>query len=1024
MNKKYSILALFASAFLWFAFPNNPPNGNTGAPGEGTCANCHTLNGGLQDGTIDVTGMPSVIQPNTSYVLTVTSTNPNGIANVAGFQLTILNSLNQMAGTLSGPSTGSALETSSGRQYWEHNTPATYPISHIVTWTASWLSPNMPANTPITWYVANNMANSNGLDTGDKIITNSGGGILNGGGSALMVSITNSSDILCNGQATGSATALATGGATPYAYNWSNGGSGATINNLAAGTYTVTVTDNTSATATASVALTQPTALVLTAPTITNVLCNGNNTGSVTAHASGSTPPYTFDWSNGGSTATISNLAAGPYTVTVTDDNGCTKNATYQVTQPAVIAISLVALTDESCSGAEDGAITISVTGGVNPIFAEWSNGFLGTTISDLAPDIYTVTVTDNNSCTKTASFTVNPGGVVLLNLNQQQNVTCPGGSNGSISVTASGGMAPYTYEWSNGATDPVISNLVAGSYLVTATDSHGCVLVKGYTITQPQPIDIQIQQTAQNLCFGNSNASLTSVATGGTSPFTASWSNGVNGNTNSNLAAGTYTVTITDDNGCTNSKSAIVSSPAQVTLNVTTTDETGSGLNNGTATATPAGGTGAFTYLWSNGGTTAMISNLPPATYTVTVSDANSCSVSGSAQVDPFGCLLDLQLGVDVIICEGDTALVMPFITGETGNVTFVWSDGSTGDSLLVTHTGEYCLTITDDGGCQDMDCIVVTEIIIPDITGTIISESSPGAMDGSIQTDVIPGITTYLWNTGATTPSISGLTPGVYCITVSDANGCSKSQCFSVQPGNCQLGISFVQTNVLCAGDTTGSITVTANNTTPPVTFIWSNGTSTAENSNLAAGSYSVTVADATGCFATDTYVITQPDSIVITIDSVINISDTGTGAINVTVTGGVAPYQFVWTLPNGSQLPGMGDIDNLTLTGNYQLMVTDANGCILLSIPVFVDTDVAVDQPERFKSLKVYPVPTDDVLIVDLENPISEVLISGVDGRLFKRFDHPVSNHLNVADLQSGWYIIRIFDGKLWYIARIVK
>ncbi|MBK9984411.1 MAG: T9SS type A sorting domain-containing protein [Saprospiraceae bacterium] len=1025
MNKKYSILALFASAFLWFGFPTNPPNGNTGAPGESTCGtSCHTLNGGTQDGNVTVTGLPASIEPCTNYVLTVTSSNPNGVAVVAGFQLTILNSANQIAGTLSSPSSGSQLETESGRQYWEHNTPASYPASHMVSWTATWKSPSSPANTTVTCYVANNIANGNGSDTGDKIVTNTATGTLNGGAPTLTVSIPTSSGILCNGQNTGSATAAAAGGIAPFTYNWSNGGSGATISNLPAGTYTVTVSDNCSSTSTSSITIGQPPILGFSAATITNVSCNGGTNGSITAHGTGGVAPYTYNWSNGGSGATISNLAAGAYTVTVTDNNGCTKTSVNQVTQPAVIVINLVTLTHESCFGQADGAITISVTGGVNPIFVEWSNGFLGTTINNLAPDMYSVTVTDNNACTKTATYTVNPGGVVNVNLNQQVNVTCPGGANGSISVTASGGLAPYTYEWSNGATVPVISNLIAGSYIVTATDSHGCVLVKGYTITQPQPIDIQVQQTIQNLCFGNSNASLTSVATGGTSPYTASWSNGVNGNTNSNLPAGTYTVTITDENGCTNTKSAIVTSPAQVTVNVTTTDETGVGQNNGTATATPAGGTGAFTYLWSNGGTTAMITGLPPATYTVTVSDANSCNASGSAQVDPFGCSLDLQLGVDVIICEGDTALVMPFISGETGNVTFLWSDGSTGDSLLVAHTGEYCLTITDEGGCQDMDCIIVTEIIIPEITGTVVNESSPGAMNGSIQLDVISGIVTYLWSTGATTPNISGLSPGVFCVTVADVNGCSKSQCFNVQPGNCQLGITSVQTNILCAGDTTGSITITANNTTPPVSYTWSNGASTAVINNLAAGSYSVTVSDGTGCFATDTYVIIQPDPLAITIDTVFHISNIGGGAINVTTSGGVMPYQFVWLFPDGSQLPGTEDIDNLSLTGNYVLGVTDGNGCTLSSIPVFVDTDVAVDRPERYKSLKVYPVPTDDVLIVDMESPMTEVLISGVDGRLFKRFDHPLSNHLNVSDLESGWYIIRISDGKSWYFSKIVK
>ncbi|MEP6646410.1 MAG: T9SS type A sorting domain-containing protein [Saprospiraceae bacterium] len=1023
MKKKYSVLALFASIFLWFGFPNNPPNGNTGAPGEGTCANCHSLNGGTQDGMVDVTGMPTLITPNMAYVLTVTSTNPNGVAIVAGFQLTILNGLNQMAGVLSLPSTGSALETSSGRQYWEHNMPSPYPMSHMVSWTATWTAPSMPANTQITWYVANNIANSNGADTGDNIAVNMGGGMLNGGSTALMVSITSSTNVLCNGQSTGSATALATGGTVPYAYHWSNGSSGATINNIAAGTYTVTVTDNASSTATANVTITQPLVLALTAPTISNVLCNGGSNGSITAHSSGGVSPYAFDWSTGASSATITNLSAGPYTVTVTDDNGCTKSSTYQITQPAVISINLVSLTNESCFNAEDGAITISVTGGVNPIFVEWSNGFLGTTITDLAADVYSVTVTDNNNCTKSASFTVEPGGIVNLTLNQQQNVTCPGGTTGSLSVTASGGVAPYTYQWSNGSTGSLITGLSAGSYIVTATDSHGCLLVKGYTITQPQPIDVVINQSAQNLCFGNSSAGLVSVITGGTSPYTASWSNGVNGNNNPNLPAGTYTVTITDNNACSSTKSATITDPPLVTVNVTTTDETGVGLNNGTATANPAGGTGAFTYAWNNGGSTAMITGLAPGTYTVTVSDVNSCSNSGSAQVDPFGCSLDITLPADFTICGENSAVVKSFVTGNSGTLNYIWSNGSAADSIIVTQSGEYCVTVMDEAGCQDMDCIVVTVSPLPTFDCFVVSESSPGVMDGSIQCNGTPA-NTYLWSTGATTPTITGLSPGVYCITIVNSNGCAGDTCFNVLSGNCQLSITSSQSNVLCSGGATGSITVIPNNTTPPISFVWSNGDTTAVSSNLSAGSYTVTVSDASGCFATDVFILTQPDPLAIMVDTIIPVEDFNSGAINVSISGGVLPYQYLWTFPDGSQLIGQEDLSALGQSGNYQLLVTDGNGCTILSANIFVPESVAVGPTPKYKSLKVYPVPTEDVLIIDMEHSITEVLISGVDGRLCKRFDHPSSNHLNVAELQAGWYFVRISDGTSWYVARFVK
>ncbi len=1002
-----------------------PPLGVTGAPGENTCANCHNPQNPNLDGNVTLTGMPSVITPNTAYVLTVTSTNPNGAAVKSGFELTILNDLNQQAGTITPSNNQSSVASSGGRQYWKQNMGGlVYPVSHMVTWTGTWVSPGMPANTSITYYIACNIANGNGSSSGDLIVPSTGGGMLNGGGTSLSISITSSTNPLCNGQNTGSAVALAVGGVIPYTYTWSNGGSGSTISNLAAGTYTVTVTDNSSATATANVIITQPSILLLTAPTITNVLCNGGSTGSITAHASGGVSPYSFDWSTGAGTATISNLSAGPYTVIVTDDNGCTKTSIYQVSQPQAIVINLVSLTHESCFGQDDGAISISVSGGVNPIIADWSNGFSGLTINNLAPGPYSVTVSDNNDCTKSSAFTINAGGIVNVNLNQQINVTCPGGANGSISVTASGGIAPYTYSWSNGSSSSSINSLVAGSYTVTASDNHGCEFVKVYTITQPLPLTIAIQQLSQNLCFGNSTADLTSVTTGGTSPYTSAWSNGVNGANNSNLPAGTYTLTVTDDHGCASSHASIIIDPAQVTVSVSTTDQTGVGLNNGTATANPGGGTGAFTYLWNNDSTTAMISGLPPGTYTVTVADANSCSVSGSAQVDSFGCSLDLQLGTDFTICEGDTSIILPFISGENGNVTYAWSDGSTGDSLLVLHTGEYCLTITDDGGCQDEDCIVVTEIIIPDLSGIITNESSPGAMNGSIQLDVHPGIATYLWNTGATTPSIIGLSPGVYCVTVFDVNGCSKSSCFNVQPGNCQLGINSVQTNVLCAGDSTGSITITAHNSTPPVTYIWSNGESTSGINNLASGNYIVTVSDATGCFVTDTFEITQPDALIITVDTVVNISDSGGGAIHVTITGGTGPYLLVWTLPDLSPLIGQEDLDDLHMEGTYFLWVTDENGCFLSSANISIISTVAVHQLEKYKSLKVYPIPAQDMLIVDSENEITEALITSIDGRLVRRFINPGKHQLDVSSLESGWYMIRIFDGQTWYIAGMVK
>jgi len=1015
-------MALFIGAVLLLSLFANPPNGETGAPGESTCSSCHSLNGNTQDGVIDLTGMPDLIEPNTQYTLTVTNSNPDGEAALAGFQVTILNSGNMKAGNITAPSAGSTTQTSAGRQYWEHNPAQMYPGSNTVTWTATWTSPSMPANTMITWYMAGNIADGSGTNNGDLIMTASGTGMLNGGGSALAVSITSSTNVLCNGQNTGSATATATGGVTPYVYSWSNGGSGTTINNLAAGTYTVTVTDNAASTATASVTITQPPLLVFNSPSITNVFCNGGNNGSITASASGGESPYFFNWSNGGSGSTISNLTAGSYTVTVTDDNECTKTATYVVSQPAVIVINLSNLEHESCDGENDGAITITVSGGVAPFFAEWSNGFIGMSISDLAPDTYSVTVTDNNDCTKTASFTINPGGVVDVTLNNITHVTCNGGNNGSISVTAIGGVPPYTYLWSNGGTTSTISGLTVGSYLVTATDSHGCAVVKGYTVNQPSAINIQIMQPTQNLCAGDSTADLTSTVTGGVGPYTSLWSNGVSGLNNSNLHAGTYTITITDASACTATNAATIVDPLQLVVTVTTTDETSVGANDGTATALTTGGTGSITYLWSNGATTPTIIGLAPGTYCITITDMNVCTATACGQVDVFGCSLDVVLGNDATICDGDSTIIHSTVMGASGTVTYLWSDGSTGDSIIVSSGDEYCLTITDGAGCQDADCITIIGIIILDLSCPVTNESAPGANDGAINCEA-SGIVSYIWSNGATTPGISGLAPGEYCVTITTNSGCTKAQCFNVQPGNCQMSVNSTQTNVSCNGDSTGSLILSVTGGVAPITYTWSNGNTTASNTNLAAGNYDATVSDALGCVQNLAFTITEPPALSITVDSVAPTLNSNSGLIWITANGGIPPYTYLWSDPVGAN-QAVEDLNNLSNTGYYAVTLTDAAGCTTSLDSIFVGSTVSTNTAPQFKALKVYPVPTNDVLIIDMETPITEALISGADGRLYKRILNPASNRLDVGELESGWYIIRISDGASWYIARMVK
>ncbi len=421
--------------------------------------------------------------------------------------------------------------------------------------------------------------------------------------------------VACFGQSTGSATATPTGGTSPYSYLWSNAATTQTISNLAAGAYTVTVTDNAGATVTGSYTVTQP-AAALTVAMSSTPATSGNN-GSATATPSGGTTPYGYNWSDGQKTPTASNLAPGTYTVTVNDAGGCIVTGSVTVAGGAALAVS-ISSTNVSCNGGSDGSATAIPTGGTTPYTYLWSNAAITATISNLSPGTYTVTVLDAAAATATASVTITQPTVLNLTLSNTS-VSCNGGSNGTATATLSGGTPAYTYLWSTGATTATITNLTNGAYTVTVTDSKGCTKTGTTAISQPAPISISFS-SANPSCNNGANGSATATATGGTGPKTYQWNTGATTATISNLTAGTYTVTATDANGCTKTGSATLTAPAAITTTMSSTNVACNGGTNGSASVVAGGGTPGYTYLWSNAATTASISGLAAGTYTENV--------------------------------------------------------------------------------------------------------------------------------------------------------------------------------------------------------------------------------------------------------------------------------------------------------------------------------------------------------------------------------------------------------------------
>jgi hypothetical protein len=398
-----------------------------------------------------------------------------------------------------------------------------------------------------------------------------------------------SSGISCGG-GTGSVTASPSGGSSPYTYAWSDASSqsNATATGLTAGTYSVLVSDNGGCTASASVNLTQPATLYC------GIYLGHQQTcilGYLTVTAGGGTAPYTYLWSDASSqtTATCTGLSAGTYSVLVTDAGGCTANTSSTVTYNPLIG-GITSTVQNLCASGASGSTTVTPTGGRLPYTYSWSNGGTGAHIAALTDGTYSVTVTDINGCTLTASVTITSPPLLTLSPVSETGPTCHGGSDGSISVSASGGVTPYTYVWTpNVGNTATVTGLSARGYSILLKDNNGCTAQLNYSLTQPTQVTATISHSGCNL---------TANPSGGVSPYTYNWSDAQTTATITETN-GTYTVTITDNNGCTATASGTVTScPSELSQGHKSPNEIGgSGSDNITGiTVYPNPSSGQFT--------------------------------------------------------------------------------------------------------------------------------------------------------------------------------------------------------------------------------------------------------------------------------------------------------------------------------------------------------------------------------------------------------------------------------------------
>jgi len=687
-----------------------------------------------------------------------------------------------------------------------------------------------------------------------------------------------STDESCAGSCDGSIDLTPSGGAIPYTYTWSTSAITEDITALCAGPYSVVVDDVNGCSTTGSDTISSPVAVTLTSSG-TDVSCNGLSDGTATVSVVTGTSPYTYLWNDPATqtTATAVGLAAGTYTATVTDFTGCSANQPQIVNEPAAISTILTKL-DVNCNGYCDGNLNASVSGGVFPYTYSWNGGSNPTNPLNTglcASITYQLTVTDSNGCSDIATDVLTEPIAISATATSTDVSTC-GVSDGSISLTVTGGIAPLTYLWSNGSTAQNPTGLPAGSYSVTIIDSTGCAGSASSSVGEPPVMTLSTVSTTVT-CSGGNDGTVDLTVTGGATPHTFAWSDGSTSEDLSNAAEGTYTVTVIDAVGCTASSTVTVSAIAPMTLSLTSLDATSCGANDASAIVSVSGGTTPYTYTWSNGDTTSTASALPSGIHYVSIVDANSCIAYGTVTISESGGPTISITSIVDNVCSGDASgAVNVSVTGGAPPYSYIWSHGATTGSISNLIGAIYELTVEDTSGCVATVSATINEPTALTISSTTTDASCSGT-DGSASISV-SGSTppyTYLWSNAGTTSSQTGLAAGVYSVITTDSNGCSES--ISVVINN--LGGPTITADsvnhVNCDFPNNGAINISVSGGFTPYTYLWSTGDTIEDLSNLSDTTYNLTVSDANGCVAATSVEVeyqapTNVEICIITVDS----------------------------------------------------------------------------------------------------------------------------------------------------------
>lgn len=844
-------------------------------------------------------------------------------------------------------------------------------------------------------------------------------------------------DPTCFGLTDGSIELTVSGGQSPYDILWNTTGTGASLTDIGAGDYSVTITDDIGCQVVIDpITLTDPDELLLTLDD-TDIMCNGDVDGEITLTIAGGTPDYTVAWigPNGfiSSDLVLINLEAGTYDVTVVDANDCVTIGSVEIEQPDLLALD-AAITEIICNG-DLGAIDLTITGGVETYDIVWAGpsgfGSVNEDISDLVPGAYDVDVIDDNGCMASASYNLIEPPAITVD-ETITNLDCSGVDNGSIEIEISGGMPPYLVEWIAPGIFTQVGNdifaLEAGTYDLVVGDSNGCTFDASYEVAQPELIDV-VADIVPPFCVGDPTGSIDITASGGVPAYTYSWI-GPNGFTSpsediSNLEPGDYDLHIDDAGECIYDATYTVGPAIGIVVDVTSVDVGCAGESTGSIDLTITGGMSPYQVGWTGPGgfisTAEDLSDLQAGDYSLAILDANFCLEQLMVTIED-GTDIDITTEAINSTCGQSIGEVSVLIVGGVDPISITWEDETpavigTEPTITGLPAGQYTVTVIDDNGCGGNFTVDVSDTDVADLDASITDVLCFGDINGAIDLTVTNGTEPYTFTwagpNGYTAGSedISDLEAGDYSLNIIDGVGCEINETYTVFTSD-ELVISLTKQDIYCSGSNIGAIDLEIFGGTTDYSISWTGPdffvSSDEDLSDLAPGVYDVTVTDANTCQVTGQIEILENSELGLTIDAapMLCFGD-DSGQIDITVIGGTIPYTFSWTGPN-SFASGNEDLTGL-FAGDYQLNLVDDLGCsvdtlvsILSSSEIVIDLDVA--QPSCLSA-----------------NGSLEAIVSGGEvagDYIYFWYDVSGGNALIGTDavlgnLSSGQYYLEVFD-----------